>query len=265
MEGDLAHKTYRTDSFETYLPRRYELTSAIRQLRFPLWNPYIFGGMPFFADPQTRVLYPLSLALVLVDPLRSMTYDVAIHIFLAAVGMFLFTRRMGISRVGSVLASFAYSFSSYFYMRIGHATFVAVGAWIPFFFYGFERARQASERLQRIRSTMLLTVFLSLGYFAGFPQVFVFGVVSLVIYGFYLGAFEDPSKRVTNLLDAAKILALSGTTAFLIVCVQVIPFAELYRNSVGLRISLEDMTRFHVAPVFVLFESDLSGAFWKSS
>ncbi len=261
MESDLAHKTYRTDSFETYLPRRYELTRAIRSLRFPLWNPYIFGGMPFFADPQTRVLYPLSLVLVLFDPLRSMTYDVAIHIFLASIGMFLFARKLGISRIGSVLTSFAYSFSSYFYMRIGHSTFVAVGAWIPFLFYGYERARQAKERLGRIRSTLLLSVFLVLGYFAGFPQVYVFGVLSLLAYGFYLSVFEESSRRISNLLHTLKIFAISGAVAILVVCVQLIPFVELYRNSTGLRITLEDMTRFHVAPKFVLLKLIFPGLF----
>lgn len=260
-EADLSHKTYRTDSFETYLPRRYELTRAIRASRFPLWNPYIFGGMPFFADPQSRVLYPLSLAFVPIDPLTSMTYDVAIHIFLAALGMYFFARKIGLSRQGSVLSSFAYSFSSYFYSRIGHSTFVAAGAWLPFFFYGYERVRRASDRVKRIRSVLLLTIFLVFGYLAGFPQVYVFGVMSLLAYGFYLSIFEGPSKRVSNLLDALRIFGLSGGLAILIVSVQLIPFVELYRNSTGLRISLEDMTRFHVAPMFVLLKVMFPGLF----
>ena len=30
---------------------------------YPLWNPYLFLGVPFLANAQTAVLYPLNLAL----------------------------------------------------------------------------------------------------------------------------------------------------------------------------------------------------------
>ncbi|MGQ9811772.1 MAG: hypothetical protein ACUVQ7_10605, partial [bacterium] len=131
----------------------------------------------------------------------------------------------------------------------------------PFFFYGYERARQARGKLQRIRSMLLLAVFLVLGYFAGFPQVFLFGVLSLLVYGFYLSIFENPSRRNSNLLDASKIFAISGVIAILIVSVQLVPFVELYRNSTGLKISLEEMTKVHVAPIFVLLKLIFPGLF----
>lgn len=32
----------------------------IREGRFPLWNPHAFAGAPFFANPQTALLFPLN-------------------------------------------------------------------------------------------------------------------------------------------------------------------------------------------------------------
>ena len=110
-EHERGNKTYRTDSFVTYLPRRLELTNSVRSGRFPLWNPYIFGGMPFFADPQTRVIYPLSLLLVPLDPARAMGYDVGIHLLIAMIGMYLFLRTIGVNTLGSLLGAFSYPFS----------------------------------------------------------------------------------------------------------------------------------------------------------
>ncbi len=38
-DGDLDHKTHRTDALFTYYPRRLHLNQAVRDGRFPLWNP----------------------------------------------------------------------------------------------------------------------------------------------------------------------------------------------------------------------------------
>ncbi len=45
----------------------YRLFAAVslKQGVIPFWNPYVFSGMPFFADVQAAVLYPLNLALTL--------------------------------------------------------------------------------------------------------------------------------------------------------------------------------------------------------
>ena len=43
----------------------YRLFAAVwlKQCVMPFWNPYVFSGMPFFADVQAAVLYPLNLVL----------------------------------------------------------------------------------------------------------------------------------------------------------------------------------------------------------
>ena len=44
-----------------FYPYRHFTADQIHRLRPPMWNPYIFGGHPFQADPQTAVLYPPAL------------------------------------------------------------------------------------------------------------------------------------------------------------------------------------------------------------
>ena len=145
-EEHLHGKTYRTDSVLTYLPRRVELSRSIAAGRLPLWNPYILTGVPFFADPQSRVLYPLALALVPFDAEKAMGYDIALHWLLALIGMYLFLRAIAASTGGALLGASAYAFSSFFATRMGHPTFVATAAWIPFLFFAFELARRSEAR-----------------------------------------------------------------------------------------------------------------------
>ena len=100
---DLARRTYRTDSARTYLPRLVEINRALGQGRLAFWNPYIFMGYPIFADPQARILYPVSLLLGLVDPKDALSLDVAIHFLIALVGMYLFLGSVGASTTLSLI------------------------------------------------------------------------------------------------------------------------------------------------------------------
>jgi hypothetical protein len=240
-QEQLEARTYRPDALLAYLPRTTELSRSIMAGRLPLWNPYAFCGTPFFADPQSRVLYPVSLLLVPFNPLRAMGYDMAIHFFLAMVGMYLFLRIVGTSTAGSVLGGLAYGFSSFFYTRMGHPTFVASAAWIPFMFYGYELARRR-ERL----GTLALAGFLVMGYLAGFPQVFLFGVTALVLYAAWISVEEAVRHNRFEIIRSVRILSIAGIISALIASMQLVPFGEFLRNSAGLGYTFEAMKRVYL-------------------
>jgi hypothetical protein len=258
-EEQLSEKNYRTDSARTYLPRRVELTRRVASGELPLWNPYVFGGSPFLADPQARVAYPISLMLTVFDPVRALGYDIAIHLFIALVGMYLFLKKTGSTTLGAMAGSFAYGFSSFFATRMGHPTFFGAASWIPLFFYAFERAR-TNER----SGTIMLAACLALGYLAGFPQVFLFGVLGLGIYALLLGLDDvrvSGRRMWSRNLRNLKILGISGGLSLLLVGIQLVPFWELVRNSVGLGIDLEQMTQLFVSKPLLMIRSLVPGFF----
>ncbi|MGY8805808.1 MAG: hypothetical protein ACKVK6_16430, partial [bacterium] len=49
-------------------PITQELVRAWQEGRFPLWSDHAFLGIPFFADPQTALLYPGILLPALLGP-----------------------------------------------------------------------------------------------------------------------------------------------------------------------------------------------------
>ncbi|MFH1312160.1 MAG: YfhO family protein [Candidatus Eisenbacteria bacterium] len=264
-DEQLAGRTYRTDSARTYLPRGVELKRRLEDGELPLWNPYAFSGSPFFADPQSRVVYPVSLLLTGFDPARALGYDVAIHFLLAMLGMYLFLRIIGTSGFGSLAGAFAYGFSSFFFLRMGHPTFVAAAGWIPFFFYGYERAKM-SERT----GTLLLSVFLSLGYLAGMPQLFLYGAAALVVYVICDSIEALAGREVRVVVGKVRILAVSAFLSGLVVAVQLVPFAEFLRNAEGQGLSLDIMRQTHLwDPVFLIrsvvpdfFGNPIDGTSW---
>jgi hypothetical protein len=248
--GDTDNRTYRTDALFAYYPRRVELTRSIRSGRLPLWNPYILGGMPFFADPQSRVAYPIALLLTLVDPVDAMAYDVAIHLVIAMFGMYLFLGAIRVNVWGALLGGFAFGFSSFFYVRLGHPTFVASSAWMPFLFYAFERARKGGPG-----STVMLAIFLAMSYLAGFPQIFLFGVGSLVLYAFYISLDRGGPPRKAAVFKTMRILLVAGGLSILLVAVQLIPFVEFMKNSTGLGVDIKMMSEVYLASPLLLLRA----------
>ena len=43
-----------------FYPGKFLASVSLSNGIFPFWNPYSFGGMPFFADPQVAALYPFN-------------------------------------------------------------------------------------------------------------------------------------------------------------------------------------------------------------
>ena len=54
--------------------------------RLPLWNPYLFTGVPFLANSQAGVLYPFNWPFWLLSPPTGYTLNAFAHALFAAAG-----------------------------------------------------------------------------------------------------------------------------------------------------------------------------------
>ncbi|MGD8792531.1 MAG: YfhO family protein [Anaerolineae bacterium] len=113
----------------------------------PLWNPHLYGGVPFLADMQSGIFYPLNLLLfgVLPDfPYEALQWLAALHVFLAGAFAYLCLRFLAPGRplrVPAALAgALAYMFSGVFIVHFGNLNLIAVAAWLPLIVLLFWRA-----------------------------------------------------------------------------------------------------------------------------
>lgn len=92
-----------------YMAREFYAT-ALKQGTFPLWNPIILGGTPFLESlAGGDSLYPPSVLLLLVmSTYRALGWKLVLHVFLAGLFMFGWTRALGRSRAAALLAGLAY-------------------------------------------------------------------------------------------------------------------------------------------------------------
>ena len=98
----------------------------------PLWNPHLFMGAPFLANPQAAVFYPLNLMLMPLDAARAVSLSVVIHVWLAAVGALVFARRvLNLRWIPSTTAALAFGLGGMLSGQTGHPNQLAVIAWLP--------------------------------------------------------------------------------------------------------------------------------------
>jgi len=84
----------------------------IRAGRFPLWNPHVFGGAPFFANPQTALLFPLTALAYVLPPALALTLMSVLKLSVAGVGMYWFLRRLDVASLAALVGAVAFEFNA---------------------------------------------------------------------------------------------------------------------------------------------------------
>ncbi len=167
-----------------YAFARYE-TARLAAGELPLWNPYAYGGSPFWADVQAAVAYPLSLIVVLFSawrwgelPFLALELESVAHLSLAAVLTYLFARHALGCRVGGLVAAASFGAGGYLlgYPMLQLAV-LETDVWLPLALLGgsllASRSRSSSgsgSARTAIRPEPALALALAMGILAGHPQ-----------------------------------------------------------------------------------------------
>ena len=80
--------------------------------RMPLWNPYLFGGVPTIEAGSGDILYPASVLHFLLPLTSALAWKLILHVYLAGVFMYLAARALGARRYVALFAGSAYLLSA---------------------------------------------------------------------------------------------------------------------------------------------------------
>lgn len=159
----------------------YFYASELRQGHFPLWNPHLLGGYPWFASFQTLVLYPPAWIFLILPVGKAVNLFIALHVFLTGFGMFCWLKGRSLHPLSGVLAGALLMFSSTVTMQIyaGHVTPIASMAWAPYILWAVDGCFDAKYRLRWILAG---TAFVALQIMGGFPQHVYYTALVVGIY-----------------------------------------------------------------------------------
>ena len=116
-----------------YAFREFAASTLRATGHFPLWNPYLFGGMPYIAAMHGDIFYPTFLLRMVMPTDVAMTWGFIIHIFLSGLFTFGFLRAIGYTFYGSLIGGIAYMMSGQIasYVSPGHDGKLFVSALFP--------------------------------------------------------------------------------------------------------------------------------------
>jgi hypothetical protein len=208
----------------------------------PFWNPYVFSGMPFFADVQAAVLYPLNLVLTFfatrewLDPIL-VEYQIILHIAMAGGFMYLLAREFGASKSGGLLAGVTFMLCGFFSTHIFHMNLIHAAAWFPLAIFLFKRTIDRSSLFYLSLTALVLSVI----FFCGYPQLMVHMYYWLAAY--YVFGLVVRIREKTKLVPEVKRAALFACLVALAIgisSVQMFTTQELAKNSVRPKLSFAE-------------------------
>jgi hypothetical protein len=208
------------DAFVYFYPQRVFLAESLRQGHLPLWDPDLFLGVPFLANPQAAVLYPLSW-LFLIGPVETAyTVQLVLHAFLAAFFTYLLARHaFGAQPLAAVVGGLAFAFGGFAVGQAGHLNQISAAAWLPAVLLAYDRFVVT----RRPHWVALGALALALQLLAGHPQETYMSLIVLGIFGVVRAPWRSPRTLAWCAIGGIVLCLLGAVLA----AAQLLPTLEL--------------------------------------
>lgn len=128
-----------------FYPYRGLAADALREGSILLWNPYIFMGAPFLANPQAAALYPLHWPLSWLPVTAHVYWSAALHTWLLGLGGYALLRAWRVDFWSSLVGGLVLAGSGFYGGLLGHLNQMNGAAWLPWAALILERTRQSLQ------------------------------------------------------------------------------------------------------------------------
>src|SRR2546421_3276716 len=229
------------DNLLQNVPFRVAAAQMMRSGYLPLWNPYIFSGMPLLASAQVGILYPLNWSYLFFAPATATNLMVVSTYIVAGLGAYLYARRIGASVTGAAITSLAWQFSGAAIGQISHINIIQTSAILPWVLWSVE-GYAAKGTFKR---GALVSVIIAIQFFAGHQQTFVNSLLLVTVYVTVMAIANRESLRRYLTSFAFIVVGL------LLSAVQILPTFELLRRSERSAATYEFFTSFSMPKRFI--------------
>lgn len=220
---------------------KHFIQQSLQERTIPLWNPYLFAGVPFLAAGQHGAYYPLGLMFLALPLAKAYGWYTVLQLWLAGLFTYFLGRVLGQRRGSAFLAGLV--FQSCGFMLVSAAVFpMIIGAaiWLPLLLACLEMAIQRATDGVSAGKTLPWVVVgaIALGcqVLAGHIEITYYTL--LVMAAFSLWRLAGPLWRIwrQNIPPRRRLFALLKPPAWLLSLVtlglmlgaiQFLPFAEV--------------------------------------
>ncbi|WCB95062.1 hypothetical protein DSM104299_03804 [Baekduia alba] len=209
-------------------PWRSFARESIRSGTLPLWNPHVFGGIPFLSNPQNGLFTPFNLPLWTLPLNYALGLSAALKLWAGGFGTYLVARQLRLGFLPGLLAGVAFAFSALNITWLTHETLPAVAVLLPWMVWLIERLFERA----RITTMLWLGVATAIGLGGGHPgmQVHLMAMAGLyTLVRVWLVPDLERGERLRRLGLACGGLVLG----VLLMAVMLIPEALSSHGTIG--------------------------------
>lgn len=214
-----------SDQMWTGVPFRWFGAGEWRRTgHLPLWNPFMFGGLPFVGAMHGDIFYPTAWLRLVLPIDIAMNLGFAVHCVLAGLFAYLFFRVLKISWTGSVVGGLAYQLSGIVASLVspGHDGKLFVSAWMPVVL----TALVLGIRDRRLEGFGLLAFAAGAGIISPHIQMMQYTLILAGLFTLYL-CFWSPERPEPRWRWASLGLALAAIVlACGVAMIQLWPFVK---------------------------------------
>lgn len=222
--GTEVTNTFLDDTYTSQLPGTILFKQQLGQGNVAEWNPYASGGSPLAALPDFAFFSPLTVPFYVLPTWLAPAYERLLEVICALGGMFLFLRRLSVSRPAALVGGMVFASSGFMVAWLGFPQ-TRVAAFIPALFWALERFLQ----LRRVRDAALVALPIAALILGGFPAVTGYALLTAGGYalvrliGQHRQRWRDLVRPVLYLVGS--VVAGVGLTLF-----QLIPFLGFFQT-----------------------------------
>lgn len=156
---------------------------------FPMWNPYIYGGLPYVAAMHGDIFYPTFLLRMIMPTDVAMTVGFMLHIFLAGLFTYYFLRAWGLGFYPSLIGGLAYMMGGPIasYVSPGHDGKLFVSALTPLALWMLIRG----IRDGRVYAFGVFALTVGLAVLSPHPQLLQYLLLLSGVFALFLAFFAN--------------------------------------------------------------------------
>ncbi|MBU1967156.1 hypothetical protein KKH50_02590, partial [Patescibacteria group bacterium] len=243
------------DNYSLMIPGKIFTAEYIKQGILPLWNPYIFSGMPWIADINQSVLYPSTLLFIFFSPAIALNFLLIIHALIAYSGMYFLAKKYIKNNLWSLLAGSLWMFSTQISGSMNNFSTLQSLVWLPWLgYFGL-------QLINKNQAKFLFALVITLQFLGGYPQH--------VLYGIGLAVLLSVNDNSATFIKWLKAWLVTASLTLAMSAVAWLPFAEVLFNSTRMEQTSEQALVGSLNPImlikFVLpyfFDNPSAGVKW---
>jgi hypothetical protein len=212
-----------SDQYDTGFAFRDWLAAEIRRTgAVPLWNPELFGGLPFVGAMHGDIFYPTAWLRLILPTGTAMTLGFVVHYVLAGLFTYLLLRRLRVTWTGAVTGGLAYQLSGVIgtYVQPGHDGKLFVTTLLPLVLLGLVRG----IRERRIDGFGVVALGVGLALLSPHAQMTYYLLIAAGLFALYLSFGETDDTPMARRLAGLGWSLGAVLLGFGIGMVQLLPF-----------------------------------------